>query len=210
VSRLAGSPTLVLVPTSLEWRELRALGGLGTGLGLEEEAGFGPVAAAARTASILARIRPARVLLLGIAGSYDAEAFAVGTAVRFARVEIDGLDTAGFAQAPGIGTGLDLARPRAEPGARRGVLVTVSSASGSSREAAERRERHADAVAEDMEGFGVALACALERVPLAIVRGISNAAGDRDPKSWRIREALEAARRAAIDALGQPDWELPA
>jgi futalosine hydrolase len=57
-----------------------------------------------------------------------------------------------------------------------------------------------------MEGFGVALACALARVPLAIVRGISNAAGERDTKRWRIREALAAARETALELLRRPDW----
>lgn len=202
--RPPGSPALLLVPTGVEAGALAELGGLEPGLALEERCGFGPVAAAARTASILARVRPARVLLLGIAGSYDTASFPIGSAVLHSRVEIDGLETAGFSQAPDVGTGIDL-DPRGR-GERAATLVTVLSASGSAREAAERRERHPGAVAEDMEGFGVALACALERVPLAIVRGISNAAGDLDPKRWRIPEALAAARELALELLRRPDW----
>jgi futalosine hydrolase len=57
-----------------------------------------------------------------------------------------------------------------------------------------------------MEGFGVALACALARVPLAIVRGISNAAGERDRKCWRIHEAMSAARVTALELLRRRDW----
>ncbi|EMI51977.1 phosphorylase family protein [Rhodopirellula sallentina] len=48
------------------------------------------------------------------------------------------------------------------------------------------------AVAEDMEGFGVALACSIATVPLSIVRGISNIAGDRNHASWRIDEAIDS------------------
>jgi nucleoside phosphorylase len=48
-----------------------------------------------------------------------------------------------------------------------------------------------------MEGFAVALACALFRVPLGIVRGLSNVVGDRDPARWRIPAALAAARELA-------------
>ena len=53
------------------------------------------------------------------------------------------------------------------------------------------------AIAEDMEGFGVAMACKLAGVPLRIVRGISNRAGDRDLTQWQIEEALAAAAERA-------------
>jgi hypothetical protein len=43
-------------------------------------------------------------------------------------------------------------------------------------------------------------------VPLAIVRGLSNVVGDRDPKRWRIQGALEAARAVALEALALPEW----
>ena len=42
-------------------------------------------------------------------------------------------------------------------------------------------------------GPRLAAACRLRSVPVAIVRGISNVAGDREPSRWRIDEALEAA-----------------
>jgi nucleoside phosphorylase len=61
-----------------------------------------------------------------------------------------------------------------------------------------------------MEGFGVALACALERVPLAIVRGISNLVGDREPARWRIPAALAAARRLGLECLADEAWAAPA
>ena len=62
-------------------------------------------------------------------------------------------------------------------------------------------ERFPGAAAEDMEGFGVALACALHGVPLSIVRGISNAAGQRAPAHWRISPALAAARTLLLELL---------
>ena len=71
-----------------------------------------------------------------------------------------------------------------------------------------RRERFPDAVAEDMEGFAVAVACTLAGVPLRVVRGISNLVGDRDPKHWRIPAALAAARLAALELL-EADAEGP-
>jgi futalosine hydrolase len=55
-----------------------------------------------------------------------------------------------------------------------------------------------------MEGFAVAAACALEGIPLRIVRGISNEVGDRRPEHWRIPAALAAARERALEVLVAP------
>ena len=44
-----------------------------------------------------------------------------------------------------------------------------------------------------MEGFAVAVACRLAGVPLKIIRGISNHAGDRQHSRWKITEALLSA-----------------
>jgi futalosine hydrolase len=52
-----------------------------------------------------------------------------------------------------------------------------------------------------MEGFGVALACRLAGVPLTIIRGISNTAGDRDHARWRVPEALAAAAGLTLRIL---------
>jgi futalosine hydrolase len=180
---------LVLVPTALE---LRALGAP-EALGAVEICGFGPVAAAARTAALLAERRPERVVLVGIAGTYGATAAPIGSAVEIDRVAIDGFDGAGFEPWPGVGATIEL-----RPSRPWRTLVTVLAPSTSPAEAAVRRGRHPGAIAEDMEGYGVAVACAIAGVPLAIVRGISNEAGDRNTRGWKIREALAAARELAF------------
>ena len=41
-----------------------------------------------------------------------------------------------------------------------------------------------------MEGYAVAVAAGLFGVGLTIVRGFSNAAGDRDRAGWRMADAL--------------------
>jgi futalosine hydrolase len=53
-------------------------------------------------------------------------------------------------------------------------------------------------VAEDMESFSVALACLACKVPLTIVRGISNQAGDRNKSRWVVAPALKAAADLAV------------
>ncbi|NDH95322.1 MAG: futalosine hydrolase, partial [Planctomycetia bacterium] len=78
-------------------------------------------------------------------------------------------------------------------------------ASATAEDAATRLEEFPTAVAEDMEGFAVALACRLAGVPCQIIRGISNRAGDRDKARWQIEPALRAAAVQAKAVLGNVD-----
>lgn len=79
------------------------------------------------------------------------------------------------------------------------VLLSACAASATPVEVERRIQRYPEAVAEDMEGFAVALACRMHDVPLTIVRGISNRAGQRDHRKWRI----EAAMRSAVELTDQ-------
>jgi len=214
-----GSPTLILVPTEIEARRLAELGGFAIGHGLLSPCGFGPVAAAARTAELLAYLRPRRVLLLGCAGSYDLERAPLGSATCFSGVVLDGVGAGrgesflpparlGIPQWAGLDSGA-LIEERIElcgdPGAP--TLLTVCSACASPAEALERRRRYPWALAEDMEGFGAAFACRSAGVPLVIVRGFSNAVGERDKTRWRLHEAMAAVRARAIERLAEERWE---
>jgi futalosine hydrolase len=208
---------LILVPTDLERQPLAAA--LPASVGPLELCGFGPVAAAARTAQLLLRLSPERVILVGIAGRFD-ERLAIGNAYRFSAVACHGIGVGsgdafepaaglGWPQWPGsvgdsaaIGDLLPLASPSVAAGDG-GLLLTACAASATAGDAAARRRLFPDAAAEDMEGFGVALACRLEGVPLEIVRGISNTAGDRDTARWRVAEAVAAAARV-VTRLVEP------
>ena len=200
--------------------------------------GFGIVAAAARTAMLLALHRPQRVLLIGIAGSYSAQRIPVGSALHFDRVACDGIGVGcgdQFVAASSLGwfqfdPGQPPGRSATLPtqGHKQtsqqvgdviplatclestclesvndstGTLLTCCAASANRQEAAARRSRFPEAVAEDMEGFGVAMACALAGVPLQIIRGISNEVGDRDHQNWQINAALTAAAALAAERL---------
>ena len=177
--------------------------------------GFGAIAAAARTGSLIARYRPHRVLLIGIAGSYDSSKIPIGSAVRFEKVACHGIGvgvgeqfvaaselgwpqfSGGDAQ-PELGDLITLDSTYV-PGVRSaGLLLSCCAASSNRQEAEQRLRMFPEAVAEDMEGFGVAMACALAGIPLQIVRGISNQVGDRDPKHWQIGEAVSAAVDLAL------------
>ena len=213
--------TLVLVPTEIERRHLARQPGFGVDAPCEL-CGFGPVAAAARARHAIAAHEPERVVLVGIAGTFDPRGLPVGTAAVFPSALMHGVGVGvgvasfvsatalGFRHWPRSGEGeadgpdaLPLACP-VPPAA--GPLLSVCTASATEAEARERRELFPGAVAEDMEGFAVALACRLAEVPLAIVRGISNAVGDRRFERWQIPDALDAAGLVASDLLHRPDW----
>ncbi|MEU4595240.1 futalosine hydrolase, partial [Micromonospora aurantiaca (nom. illeg.)] len=91
-----------------------------------------------------------------------------------------------------------LARLRAAlPAATVGAVLTVSTVTGTAASTAALAERHPDAVAEAMEGYGVAVAAAQAGVPFAELRTVSNPIGPRDRSAWRMREAFAALTAAA-------------
>ena len=216
---MAAPHTLVLVPTEIERRHLARQRGFGIDAPCEL-CGFGPVAAAARARHAIAVHEPERVVLVGIAGTFDPDGLPVGTAAVFPSVLMHGVGVgaATFVSATALGYRHwprsskgeadepdALARACPVPPAA-GPLLTVCTAAATEGEARERRALFPDAAAEDMEGFAVALACRLDEVPVAIVRGISNAVGDRRFERWQIPEALDAAYLVAADLLHRPDW----
>lgn len=183
--------------------------------------GFGLAAAAARTAQLVAQLAPEHVILAGIAGRFTAADNArdvappLGAAACFSAVACHGIGVGsgeqfasaaalGWPQWPGdppdpaaaIGDEIDCAisgrdLPADLPHA--GLLLTVAAASADAAEARLRHRLHPAAVAEDMEGYAVALACRLAGVPCTIVRGFSNTVGDRDKSRWHTAAAVAAA-----------------
>ncbi len=83
-----------------------------------------------------------------------------------------------------------------------GLILSVASASATVGEAAIRLSKHPGAVLEEMEGYSVAVAATLAQVPLTVVRGVSNAAGERDKTTWRMAEALAAASVVMASMMG--------
>jgi futalosine hydrolase len=81
-------------------------------------------------------------------------------------------------------------------GARTGTVLTVSTVTGTAARATALRERHPRALAEAMEGFGVAEAAAAHGTPVLEIRAVSNPVGPRDRAAWRIGDALTALTEA--------------
>ncbi|MFC1405995.1 MULTISPECIES: futalosine hydrolase [Streptacidiphilus] len=172
-------------------------------------AGVGPAAAAAGTATALTLAEYDLVVSAGIAGGFaplaplgcavvaelivaadlgaeTPEGFATVTELGFGRVRHRTAHSAPVAaalRAAGLPTAV-------------GPVLTVSTVTGSAARAAELTGRHPGAVAEAMEGFGVAEAAAAHGVPVLELRTVSNAVGPRDRAAWRIGEAFAALERA--------------
>ena len=176
--------------------------------------GVGGAAAAAGTARLLAGGDYRAVVCAGIGGGLTTPLggtvlATVSIAADLGAESPDGfipLSTLGFgADAHPVDRDLLAALGELLPGAVRGPVLSVNTVTGTAASTRALRDRYPDAVAEGMEGFGVASAAAGAGVPFAELRTISNPVGPRDRDAWRIGDAL-AALTAAGRALGRLAW----
>ncbi len=165
--------------------------------------GVGPAAAAASTARSLDGVD--LVLSAGIGGGFAPLGpgdVAVAADIVFADLGAD--SPTGFLPLSSLGFGDEhhLVAPRLavelvdRTGGHLGTVLTVATVTGSAARRDVLRERFPDAVAEGMEGAGVATAAAAVGVPYGEIRAISNAVGPRDRDAWQVPRALEALGRA--------------
>jgi futalosine hydrolase len=172
--------------------------------------GVGQAQAASGTARALALRGYGQVLSVGIGGGFAGRIGTGGLALGTRSVAADlGADSPdGFIPLPDLGFGTDsvaadpsfLASLREVlPEAILGTIVTVNTVTGTADRAAVLASRFPDAVAEAMEGYGVAVAAARAGVPFAELRTISNPVGPRDRAAWNITAALSALG----DAMGK-------
>ncbi|SNT57659.1 futalosine hydrolase [Asanoa hainanensis] len=204
----AGVTGLLLV-TAVEVEAEAVRAGLDGGLTVAA-VGVGPAAAAAGTARLLARAEAAGhpyqgVVCLGIGGGFAGrvEIGEIAIATRAIAADLGAESPDGFLPIDDLGFGSArfdadpdvVARLRAAlPDAAVGTVLTVSTVTGTAASTEMLATRFPDAVAEGMEGYGVA--CAAAGLPFAEVRTISNVIGPRDRSSWRIPAALAALTRA--------------
>ncbi|MFK4099793.1 futalosine hydrolase [Streptomyces sp. NPDC019531] len=164
--------------------------------------GVGPARAAARTAAALAGTPYGLVVSAGIAGGFlpDAPVGSLVVADEITAADLGAETADGFVPVTELGFGTVSHRPpealvrkvASATGARIGAVLTVSTVTGTATRAAVLRTRHPTALAEAMEGFGVAEAAAARDLPVLEIRAVSNAVGPRDRAAWRIGEALAA------------------
>lgn len=177
-------------------------------------AGVGPALAAASSATALtvAALDGTPydlVVSAGIGGGFVPRAPVGSLVVADEITAADlGAETAdGFLPVTDLGFGTVTHRPppalvravAAATGARPGTVLTGSTVTGTAERAALLRARHPAALAEAMEGFGVAEAAAAHGVPVLELRAVSNPVGPRDRAAWRVGDALAA----LTDAFGK-------
>ena len=175
--------------------------------------GVGMATAGVNTAIALARGGYDAVVCAGIAGGFDGRADIgdVVIATRSVAADLGAESPEGFIPIEDLGFGrgvyptdpaLRTALAEQLEVTRTGAVLSVNTVTGLAEAAAQLIARHEDAVAEGMEGYGVACAAAALDIPFGEVRTISNAVGPRDRAAWRISDALAALGRVG-EALGR-------
>ncbi|HKC28477.1 MAG TPA: futalosine hydrolase [Jatrophihabitans sp.] len=173
--------------------------------------GVGPAASAAATSRALAARPYDLVLSAGIGGGFAPLGpgdVAVASAVVFADLGAETPDGFLTVAELGFGTGRYDVGPQLaveladRTGGHLGTIVTVATVTGTAETALALSRRFPDAVAEGMEGAGVAAAATLYGVPFAELRSISNLVGPRDRESWDVPLALDALGKAVAAVIG--------
>jgi futalosine hydrolase len=170
-------------------------------------AGVGPAPAAASTATALTAAALADapydlVVSAGIGGGFlpGAPVGSLVVADEITAADLGAETAEGFLPVTELGFGTVTHRPPESlvreivsgTGARAGTVLTVSTVTGTAARAAALGARHPRALAEAMEGFGVAAAAAAHGLPVLELRAVSNPVGPRDRAAWRVGEALTA------------------
>ncbi|MBE7187529.1 futalosine hydrolase, partial [Jatrophihabitans endophyticus] len=172
--------------------------------------GVGPAAAAARTSAELAAGGVDVVVSAGIGGGFvplGPGDLAIASSIVFADLGTETAD--GFTPVSELGFGTDtyevepaLAVALADrTGGHLGTVLTVATVTGTQATTERLADRFPGAVAEGMEGAGVAAAASAHGVAVAEIRAVSNLVGPRDRAAWRIPDALVALGGAVAAVL---------
>jgi futalosine hydrolase len=197
-------PLLVVTAVAAEADAVRA--GADSRHVVVEPVGVGPAAAAAGTARLLAAGRYRAVVSAGIAGGFPGRAPVGATVLGTRSIAADlGAETPdGFLPIDELGFGSSIVEADAAltkalaallPEAIVGDVLTLTTVTGTATTADRLAARFPQAVAEAMEGYGVAVAAA--GLPFAELRTISNPIGPRDRAAWRLGEAFAALSTAS-------------
>jgi futalosine hydrolase len=197
-------PLLVVTAVAAEADAVRA--GADSRHVVVEPVGVGPAAAAAGTARLLAASRYRAVVSAGIAGGFPGRAPVGATVLGTRSIAADlGVETPdGFLPIDELGFGSSIVEADAAltkalaallPEAIVGDVLTLTTVTGTATTADRLAARFPQAVAEAMEGYGVAVAAA--GLPFAELRTISNPIGPRDRAAWRLGEAFAALSTAS-------------
>jgi len=202
---------LILVPTEYELKHLkphlaRLVADMSAVIAV---CGFGPITSGICATRLINLHTPDSVVLVGIAGSLHPD-LRIGMASGFSSIGCYGIGAGSgsefqtaaelgwnqWADSDSLQTFDDTIQIRntfEDAVADAPMLLTVCAASANAADVSDRLYRFPHAVAEDMESFSVAVACRMADIPLTVIRGISNMAGDRNKANWDVATALKAA-----------------
>ena len=160
---------------------------------------------------------PEAAIMVGSAGMFPEFGLSVGDLI-VAQTEI--LSELGVVSGPGIGDGgllklsgvdqeipldralcggiVEAARNVAKVVCGKSLTVTGASANG---DHALLRMKRFGTLAENMEGYALALVGQRFEIPVAEIRGISNEAGDRNRSNWDFETAMALPQRAVLEYL---------
>ncbi|ARU63855.1 futalosine hydrolase [Tumebacillus avium] len=210
----------VLIMTAVEAERDAIVKGLGDTERFDVRvAGVGPVAAAVRTANVLAGGDYGLVVSAGIGGGFT-EVAPVGSlvvATEILAADLGAQTGQGFSSVDELGFGSSKLPVDAERAATvtaalqaagliaaAGPVLTLATVTGTAETARELATRVPGAAAEAMEGYGVAFAAQEKGIPVLEIRAISNAVGPRDRSAWRMKDAfdaLQAAGKVLVEVL---------
>ncbi|MBI5196082.1 MAG: futalosine hydrolase [Nitrospirae bacterium] len=81
-----------------------------------------------------------------------------------------------------------------------GNFLTLSSVTGTHKRAIELEKRF-NAICENMEGAAIAHVCAMYKIPMLEIRGISNIAGVHDKRKWNLKLASENCQDTVLEII---------
>lgn len=81
-----------------------------------------------------------------------------------------------------------------------GNFITVSAATGTYKRALEL-EKKFNAICENMEGAAIAQVCAIYKIPMLEIRGISNIVGERNKRKWNLKLASENCQKVVLRVI---------
>jgi futalosine hydrolase len=179
--------------------------------------GVGIVSAAFTLGRLLAEIKVDQVIMSGSAGALPGSGIEVGdVAVASSETlaelgictgeglgETDSLNLPGFKQTILLDEDLSSSIVRVADKSGpicRGPFLSVAGVSNDHTHALARANRFG-ALAENMEGYALALAGTQLGIRVAEVRGVSNIAGVRDKSTWNLDLANERAQAAVLNYL---------
>jgi futalosine hydrolase len=211
----------ILIMTSVEAERDAILRGIGTDSRIDVIlVGVGPISAGIQTTIALAEDKYDLVINMGIAGGFVGKAEVGSLVVANEIVSADlgaespegfiTMDELGFGASTRVKTDGELVEVLLEAIKEAGIsvcagnILTLSTVTGTAETTSKLQLREPGALAEAMEGYGVAMAAKEFGVPVLEVRSISNPIGPRDRSAWRIKEALvtlESASKVIVEVL---------